>query len=146
GAASPACYLVPRRFDPSSPAPRKHAMASPSPSVAAALARWRSNLIDLTRRNPLLVLPQARSAALTISHPGVQAVFERLGGAGRAWSFWMPPAVEEDDGAGAPRVGLEHMLTKFSELVCGDLGRRELLRVLTNLYRRSNTDFRERGL
>ena len=31
-------------------------MASPSSLVTAALARWRNSLIDLTRRNPLLVL------------------------------------------------------------------------------------------
>ena len=71
-------------------------MTSPSP-VAASLDRWRNNLIDLTRRNPLLSLRPTKSAFLTISLPAVQAVFERLVQAGKSWTFWMPPVDEEDD-------------------------------------------------
>jgi hypothetical protein len=121
-------------------------MASPTPSLAAVLARWRSNLIDLTRRNPLLVLRSPRSSSLAISHPGVQAVFERLVQAGKTWSFWMPPPDEEEEEAAAPVLDLERIQTKANELVCGDLGRRDLLRILANLYRRSHTDYLERGL
>jgi hypothetical protein len=113
--------------------------------VAAALARWRSNLIDLTRRNPLLLLRPTRSSFLTVSHPEPQAVFERLVRAGKPWSFWLPPAEDREAERGArpvPRRGQ----AKTNELVCGDLGRRDLLRVLTNLYRRSHADYLERGL
>src|SRR5437868_9487113 len=106
-------------------------MTAPSPSVATALARWRSNLIDLTRRNPLLQLRPTRSSFLTISRPGVHGVFERLVQAGNTWSFWLPPADEEDDEAeGPPRPDVERIDARANELVCGDLARRDLLRVL----------------
>src|SRR5439155_3759054 len=54
-----------------------------SPSVSQALARWRNNLIDLPRRNPLLALRQAPSASLVFSYPGVAAIWQRLGQQGK---------------------------------------------------------------
>src|SRR5262249_37421955 len=45
-----------------------------------------------------------------------------------------------------PAPDLEQIRTKPGELVCGDLGRRDLLRTLTNLYRRAGAEYRERGL
>ena len=40
--------------------------------------RWRSNLIDLSRRNPLLSLRPTGSAYLAILQPGPDDVFEQL--------------------------------------------------------------------
>jgi very-short-patch-repair endonuclease len=116
--------------------------------VATALARWRSNLIDLTRRNPLLALRQTRTASLTLSHPGAAELAKRLVEEGKTCTFWLPPVDEDADQPGAepPAIDWEHIQTKPGEVVCGDLGRRELLRVLTNLYRRSGAEYRERGL
>ncbi|HYT91354.1 MAG TPA: DUF4011 domain-containing protein, partial [Gemmataceae bacterium] len=69
-------------------------MTSPAPAVPVALARWRNNLIDLTRRNPLLALRPTKSSFLTISRPNLQAVFDRLVQAGKTWTFWLPPVDE----------------------------------------------------
>src|SRR5262249_36064890 len=123
-------------------------MSSPSPSVNAHLDKWRNNLIDLTRRNPLLLLRPTRSSFLTVSHPAVQEVFDRLVRGGKGWSFWMPPVdEEEDEEAAAPQPwDPERYQPRANELVCADLGRKQLLRTLTNLYRRAHTDYQERGL
>jgi hypothetical protein len=121
-------------------------MTAPPSARGAALERWRNDLLDLSRRNPLLHLRPTRSSYLVVSHPGSQPLFERLQ-AGKGWSFWMPPALEDEDADRPARpIKLERLQPKAHELVCGDLGRRELLRVLTNLYRRAQTDYLERGL
>jgi hypothetical protein len=119
-------------------------------SLTASLARWRDNLIDLTRRNPLLFLRPTKSAYLNVARPTAEEVFDRLWRQGKSWAFWMPP-VEEDEEAkeeeGPATVwDLKRLRPADNELVCDDLGRKQLLRVLTNLYRRSHTDFQERGL
>ncbi len=124
-------------------------MTAPAPSVSTSLARWRDNLIDLTRRNPLLALRPTKSTFLVISRPGAQAVFDRLVRAGKPWSFWMPPVDEDDEEQPEGVVSaldLEKLELRDNELLCADLGRKQLLRVLTNLYRRSEADYRERGL
>src|SRR5262249_54308396 len=66
--------------------------------------------------------------------------------AGKGWTFWMPPVPEEQADGGPEPMALEHIDAKPTELVCGDLDRWQLLRVLTNLYRRSSADYQERGL
>jgi very-short-patch-repair endonuclease len=124
-------------------------MSSPVPSVSAALARWRDSLIDLTRRNPLLSLRPTKTSFLTISRPGPQPVFDRLVIAEKPWSFWMPPVDEEEDehpDTVRNALELDTLELRDNELLCADLGRKQLLRVLTNLYRRSEADYRERGL
>jgi hypothetical protein len=119
-------------------------MGSPSPAVATALARWRSNLIDLTRRNPLLLIRNTRSSALVLTSPGLDAIFERLVRHGKSWSFRIP--IEEQESSEESSAPVEQQPTRVRQLACGDLGRRDLLRALTNLSRRANTDFLERGL
>jgi very-short-patch-repair endonuclease len=124
-------------------------MTARAPSVSTSLARWRDNLIDLTRRNPLLTLRPTQSTFLVISRPGAQAVFDRLVVAGKPWAFWLPPLDEDDEDhseAMPPTLDLDRLDLRDNELLCADLGRRRLLRVLTNLYRRSEADYRERGL
>jgi hypothetical protein len=116
-------------------------MDAPSPAVAAALARWRENLLDLTPHNPLLNLRPTRSAALTISHPAAGVIVEGLLQTGKSWSFWLPPAVGAEGG-----VGLGRIQTRPHELVCGDLERGELLEVLTRLHERAEFDRKERGV
>ena len=123
-------------------------MSTPSSSVTEALARWRGNLIDLTRRNPLLALRATSSSTLTLSHPPGAAIWKRLIQEGKPCSFWLPPVDEDEENGDAEPVplDLEHIQTKPGEIVCGDLGRRALLRALTNVYRRAGAEFRKRGL
>src|SRR3954452_10715550 len=102
------------------PGPKEFAMTTPSPAVTAALTRWRTLLIDLTRRNPLLHLRPTLSSYLEISVPSADAVFERLGRAGKSWHFWQPPRDEEDEATGLPLSNLdaaEQLESKPTELV-----------------------------
>lgn len=106
------------------------------------LERRRERLIDLTRRNPLIALRRSRLGQLTLSRPDVVSIFERLC-AGKVWQFWLPPEIRP--GSGRPSDS-SRLKAKPDELICETLERRELIAVLTNLYRRSRHDFQERGL
>jgi DNA polymerase III delta prime subunit len=138
---SPACRASEMRVSMAESPPygamphRTRAMSSPSSAVVAALQRWRSDLLDLSHRNPLLHLKPRRSCLLTISQPDPQAILEQLR-AGKSWSFWLP-TTEENRQRGQPET---------NELVCADLDRAELLHVLTGLYRWALTDYQELGL
>jgi hypothetical protein len=113
-------------------------MSASLPPVETALNRWRSNLIDLSRRNPLIVLRPARGSLLEITQPALADLFEQLVRQGKAASFFLPP--EPDKKAKEPPR------PKPGELVTTEADRAGLLRTLTNLYRRALADFRERGL
>lgn len=118
-------------------------MTSPSAAVTAALARWRNNLIDLTRRNPLIFLRPTKSTYVPIARPPLQAVFDRLVRAGKKWSFWQPPVEDDEE---LLTLEAKQLQARADELVGADLGRRRLLQILTNLYRRALTEYQERGL
>jgi hypothetical protein len=120
-------------------------MSSPAPSVKQALARWRENLIDLTRRNPLLAL-RSSQATLVLSQPSTAELWQRLVKDNKPATFWLPPVDEDADESEPAAFDLDKIDTKPGEIVCGDLGRKQLVRTLTNLYRRSGAEFRERGL
>jgi very-short-patch-repair endonuclease len=63
----------------------------PDSPVELALTRWRNNLIDLTRRNPLLALKPMRSAYLEIKQPDAAALFNAFVLHDKAWTFFLPP-------------------------------------------------------
>jgi hypothetical protein len=109
--------------------------ATPPLLIDTALNRWRSNLIDLSRRNPLLALKAAGSTILPILQPQLGELFDQLVRGGKALHFHLP--AEAGKKAKAPRPG---------ELVTSEPERDRLLAILTNLYRRSRADYRERGL
>ena len=109
-------------------------LAATLPPIETALNRWRSNLIDLSRRNPLIALRPTGSAYLAIEQPGPNEVFEHLVRAGKPAHFHLPKQNGSKSGV------------KPGELVTGETERERLLRVLTNLHRRALADFRERGL
>ncbi|MBI3407077.1 MAG: DUF4011 domain-containing protein [Planctomycetes bacterium] len=125
-------------------------MSAPTPSLDNALARWRSNLIDLSRRNPLLALKPTRSSLLVLTAPDVAQIFDTLVNTSKSWSFWLPPVeetkVESEHGGLTPRGSPASAETKPTELVTGEQDRQRLVQILTNLYRRALADFRERGL
>lgn len=114
-------------------------MSATAPSLETSLIRWRNNLIDLTRRNPLLALRPTRSSFLEITAPDVFAIFEHLVVQNKACTFWMPPAKDDKPAARSEQP-------RATELVTGEEDRQRLLQVLTNLYRRYQSDYRERGL
>jgi very-short-patch-repair endonuclease len=106
---------------------------------------WRRRLIDLTRRNRLVYFRPTRSSTLTISRPDPDVVFHRLVAQGKPWTFWYPP--EEDDENNEPTKSVRTAVPpKKNEIVCEGLARPRLEQILKNLYRRSTTDYRERGV
>src|SRR5262249_1892679 len=118
-----------------------------TPSLDHALARWRSNLIDLSRRNPLLCLKPTRSSLLTITSPDVAELFASLVNQKRSWSFWLPVEKSDNEASHAASTArASPARPSLSALVTDEQDRRRLLQILTNLYRRALADFRERGL
>jgi Protein of unknown function (DUF4011) len=113
-------------------------MSASLPPLDTALNRWRSNLIDLSRRNPLLALKPTSSTYLEIVAPGLGDVFEHLVRAAKPGHFFLPPE--------GNKKGKEPARPKAGELVTTETERERLLHVLTNLYRRALADFNERGL
>ncbi len=120
-------------------------MSALVPSLEPSLIRWRNNLIDLTRRNPLLALKPTRSSCLEIGAPNLAEVFEHLVPKNKTFTFWLPPPKEEVSTKKAEKKK-DYPEPKPTELVTTAADRPALLQTLTNLYRRFQTDFRERGL
>jgi len=65
--------------------------------VELALTRWRNNLIDLSRRNPLIALRAGRSSLLDILRPDAQTLFDGIALAERTWGFWLPPEARSQE-------------------------------------------------
>ena len=121
-----------------------NSMLTPADLVASALVRWRNNLIDLTRRNPLLSLKPNHTTYLEIAQPELMKVYEHLRSEGKSWSFYFPPEPPKDVKKNAqPKTP---PAPRANELLTTELDRQAVLRILTNLYRRMLTDYRERGL
>ena len=57
--------------------------------VASALDRWRNNLIDLTRRNPLLSLKPNHTTFLEVVQPDLMKVYDHLFVRGKTWLFYL---------------------------------------------------------
>jgi hypothetical protein len=138
-------------------------MATPA-LVASALERWRNNLIDLTRRNPLLSLKPSRTSYLEIAQPDLTTVYDHLVVQGK--SYFPVEKAKADKNPGAPLTTHHSPLAtppladqaapeaksayggppRANELRTAEPDRAVLLKTLTNLYRRALTDYRERGL
>ena len=118
-------------------------MSAPAPSLDTSLIRWRNNLIDLTRRNPLLALRPTRSSYLPLAAPDLATIFDHLVVKNKTFTFWLPLAKEEKKKNGDQK---EQPAAKPTELVTAETDRQRLLQILTNLYRRYQTDYRERGI
>ena len=111
------------------------------------LLRWRNNLIDLTRRNPLLALRPGPGRLLMLSAPEPKKMFSLLVVEGKSARFWYP--TEEGPSQGNPKSPSS---PSPREIVCADYAgtpyasRGPLVAALTNLYRRAQAAYRERGL
>ncbi len=116
-------------------------MATSADPVASALERWRDNLIDLTRRNPLLHLRPNRTSYLEIVQPDCRQLHDRLLTQGKTWPFHLPSETAKNS-----KKSSKATEPRPNEIVASGLERDDLLRILTNLYRRALTDYRERGL
>jgi hypothetical protein len=123
-------------------------MATPAERVATALDRWRNNLIDLTRRNPLLSLKATPASYLEIAVPDLMTIYEHAVTQGKPWLFFLPEANDKPTKKSNAKKPPPATPTapKTNELLTTQNDRAALLNTLTNLYRRALTDYRERGL
>lgn len=129
----------------------------PLGAAYALLEEWRRRLIDLTRRNRLLYFRPLRSASLRIQSPATAEVFQRLVIDESLWRFYLPEEetaedeadiTDEGEAAGlAPDAGRSApRARKATELELATRDAKAIRRSLSNLYRRSRTDFEERGV
>jgi very-short-patch-repair endonuclease/DNA polymerase III delta prime subunit len=132
--------------------------------VTQRVEEWKRKIVDLSRRNRSLYFARTRGSTLKLVEPSLQETFERLVNSEKPWKFYMPPdAPETPDESGsenaepslirAPQSAhLED--TEFEipadrhadELVTDCEDGTKLRRILRNMYRRSRTDFEERGV
>jgi len=123
--------------------------------VLEKIEDWKETLIDLSRRNKLLYFRRTRSTTFQVEEPGCLEVFSRLVDKESSWSFWEPPPEPKDlqpEGSESEypkRIAARPRRKK--ELKCTvphieELYLEKFLRVLTNLYRRSQTEYQEKGL
>lgn len=139
--------------------------ASPFSSARPLIDEWRRRLIDFTRRNRLLYFRPLRSASLRIEQPDLGEVFQRFVVDEDPWRFFIPPEAPNDPGVlgaeGAEEsvssstllldvtpaeLALEPKTRADDELEFASRDSKSIKRSLSNLYRRSKTDFDERGV
>jgi len=131
------------------------------------LEDWKSRLIDLSRRNSLLYFHENKRGNLFISQPDMQTIFNVLVLKKKRLEFWSPPE-EENNKPETPEKAkdknkveaktakanaeasvvtpLAKQRPAANQLVCGNLSREELERILKSLQWRSLLDYRERGV
>ena len=119
------------------------------------IEEWRQRLIDLSRRNRLLYYKKTKSANLTLLIPEFDTVFNRLVLQEKPWKFWLPPLEDEqpeDENSERKQIksDLKELLKihppRQDDLVCNNFNRKELEKILKNLYRKAIIDYRERGI
>jgi hypothetical protein len=135
--------------------------------VTQRVEEWKRKIVDLSRRNRLLYFARTRASTLNIKGPSLPEVFARLVNSEKAWGFYMPSDVPEavesgNESTNVPGAGQLSLLgdaetgDSETEDSAPDLDSDELLTdakdgnrlrsILRNLYRRSRTDFEERGV
>ncbi len=132
--------------------------------VGLRIEEWKRKIVDLSRRNRSLYFARTKGSTLKLKKPYLSEIFEHLVNSEENWEFCMPPDAPEaskegENGDTQPSL-LEQQEDQGSEARELDLdidrGADELLtdvteggklrRILRNLYRRSRTDFEERGV
>jgi very-short-patch-repair endonuclease len=134
--------------------------------VTQRVDEWKRKIVDLSRRNRSLYFVRTRGSTLRITEPDIPEIFDRLVNSEKPWEFLMPPdapekADSDDEDSGVSehllfegRVGEqpaepddESLPDRHADEVATDIRDGARLRsVLRNLYRRSRTDFEERGV
>ncbi|TRO52730.1 DUF4011 domain-containing protein, partial [Candidatus Bathyarchaeota archaeon] len=119
-------------------------------SMTRRIEDWKSRLIDLSRRNNLLYFKPRKRGNLSISSPSMATIFNRLALRKRHLEFWYPhesdvPKHQSQEKANFSLIN-GNLTPPAKQLVCGELSRVDLEKVLKNLQRRSLSDYRERGV
>jgi hypothetical protein len=123
------------------------------------IEEWKRKLVDLSRRNRLLHFRPNRGSTLQITAPTPEEVFRRLVIQEKAWKVYLPPETgDESLGSSDEQLPLvqAHAATispisspqaqRPTEIVCVPQAGQALRAVLRNIYRRSRSDFEERGV
>ncbi|MEM2107882.1 MAG: DUF3320 domain-containing protein [Candidatus Bathyarchaeia archaeon] len=117
--------------------------------ISRRIEDWKYRLIDLSRRNNLLYFTPSKRGNLFISRPNMETIFNRLVLRKRKMAFWYPPEEEHFQKSlqfGNGSLSSERNKPTANQLVCEGISRTDLERILKNLYRRSFSDYRERGI
>lgn len=141
--------------------------AGPLGGARLLIDEWRRRLIDFTRRNRLIYFRPLRSASVRVAEPDIGEVFQRLVVEEDDWRFSIPEeepdasdveslSPSDDlsnvspgllfDGAPAFDPAVEPRIRAADELQLASGDAKSIRRSLSNLYRRSKTDFEERGV
>ena len=114
------------------------------------IKEWKPRLIDFPRRNRLLYFKHAKMGNLSVSSPDAETVFTKLVHRKRSLEFWMPPEERDYLRKETPVSNLDFpqhpQKPTPSQLVCEDVAREDLEKILKKLNRRSLLDYRERGV
>lgn len=141
----------------------------PLSSARLLIDEWRRRLIDFTRRNRLLYFRPLRSASLQVQQPDFDEVFSRFVVDEDTWRFSIPE--EEPEGAATSSTDAEtdtpvstgllfdevhdepsvqpvvqRKARADDELEFASRDAKSIKKTLSNLYRRSRSDFEERGV
>ena len=120
------------------------------PPLKRRIEDWKSRLIDLSRRNNLLYFKPSKRGTISVSHPNMETIFNRLVLRNRKLEFWYPPEETKDFQGQLQSANLsfagEKTRPAANQLVCESLSRTDIEIVLKNLHRRSLLDYRERGV
>ena len=125
-------------------------MAKADPRVRARIEEWARKLIDLSRRNRLLVYRANKRSSLVFRQPDPDTILSRLLD-GRAWSIYEPPPLPRTDGDIEEPVTatLDEVLRRnppaAAELVADHRDPKEIERALVTIDRRSVAEFEDRG-
>ncbi|MBS7637463.1 DUF4011 domain-containing protein, partial [Candidatus Bathyarchaeota archaeon] len=100
---------------------------------------WKQRLIDLSRRNRLIYFTPTKSSYIGISTPDLKTIFERLVVKGKGWEIWQPPREGWSNASGSMRPGRTQLVPQADDPQL-------IERILRGLYRRSTSEYRERGV
>ncbi len=125
-------------------------LADADPRVRARIEEWARKLIDLSRRNRLLVYRATKRSTLVLRSPDPDAIVQRLID-GKAWSIYVPPTLPPAsmDPAAPKPPSLDEVLVADppgpTELVTDQRDPAEIERSLIAIGRRATAEFEDRG-
>ncbi len=132
--------------------------------VAQRVEECKRKIVDLSRRNRSLYFARTRGSTLKLTEPSLSEIFDHLVNSEKAWEFYMPPdapeaagksdlnntqpsLLENQEGEESKERDREIPADRDDDELLTDIGDGTRLRsILRNLYRRSRTDFEERGV